>query len=160
MGHVRLGRLPQTRNWRDVVGLLGAAAPADRVAAASARAAEGSIGRAASDPALTHAIWLLTQLPLAARAQDFPGALRGLGLDIDRSPTLLGAVGAFTMRLTAKQLGSAFRLSGIAQDRLRAQAPERLQWLSGRYLRQCRGTARRPGDEAAPPASGRREAER
>src|SRR5262245_59085677 len=95
MGHVRLGRLPQTRTWQDVVRLLGAAAPADRVAAASALAAEGSIGRAASDPALTHAIWLITQLPLAARTRDFPGALRALGLEIDTAPTLLGVVGAF-----------------------------------------------------------------
>jgi hypothetical protein len=61
MGHVRLGRLPQTRNWQNVVGLLGAAAPANRVAAASALAAEHAIGQAAADPALTHAIWLLTQ---------------------------------------------------------------------------------------------------
>jgi hypothetical protein len=83
MGHVRLGRLPQTRNWQDVVGLLGAAAPVDRVAAASALAAERAIGRAAADPAVTHAVWLLTQLPLAARTRDFPGALRVLGLEID-----------------------------------------------------------------------------
>ena len=118
MGHVRLGRLPQTRNWRDVVGLLGATAPPDHVAAASARAAEGSIGRAASDPALTHAIWLLTQLPLAARARNFPGALRELGLDIDTSPTLLSIVGAFTdaIERQAARLGGRTDLGELAQQ--------------------------------------------
>ena len=96
MGHVRLGRLPQTRSWQRVVGLLGVAAPADLIASATAAAAERAIGRAASDPALTHTIWLLTQLPLAARTPDFPAALRALGLEIDTPPTFLGVIGAFT----------------------------------------------------------------
>ena len=94
MGHVRLGRLPQTRTWQRVVGLLGTAAPVDLIAAASASAAERSIGRAASDPALTHTVWLLTQLPLAARTPDFPAALQALGLEIDTAPTFLGVIGA------------------------------------------------------------------
>jgi hypothetical protein len=118
MGHVRLGRLPQTRKWQDVVGLLGAAAPADRIAAASALAAEGAIGRAALDPALTHAIWLLTQLPRAARMRDFTGALRALGLELETSPTLLGVVSAFADAVDrrAVQSGGRTDLGELAQQ--------------------------------------------
>ena len=132
MGHVRLGRLPQTRNWQDVVGLLGAAAPADRVAATSALAAERAIGRAAADPALTHAIWLLTQLPLAAHTRDFPSALRALCLEIDASPTLLTVVGAFADAVDrhAARVGGRTDLRELSQQ----AAAESLTSTAGQTL--------------------------
>jgi len=40
MGHVRLGRLPTSRNWREVVALLEQNAPVDAVAAGASGAAE------------------------------------------------------------------------------------------------------------------------
>ena len=40
MGHIRLGRLPRTWKWQQVVALLAEAASVDRIAAASADAAE------------------------------------------------------------------------------------------------------------------------
>jgi hypothetical protein len=98
MGHVRLGRLPQTRKWQHVVGLLGSSAPVDEVAAASAVAAESALHDAVADPALTQTVWLLTQLPLAARSANFEAALRGLGLRIDPEPRLLELVCAVSER--------------------------------------------------------------
>ncbi len=41
-------------------------------------------------------MWLLTQLPLAARADDYVGRLRELGLEVSDSPTLMEVVGAYT----------------------------------------------------------------
>ena len=37
MGHIRLGTLPQSKKWRDVIGLLDADAPLDAIAEAAAR---------------------------------------------------------------------------------------------------------------------------
>src|SRR5262245_10917869 len=75
MGHIRLKRLPATRKWREVVGLLLADAPVERVAFASSDAAEAGLQGARRDPVLAYSLWLLTQLPLAARAPDFPGGV-------------------------------------------------------------------------------------
>jgi hypothetical protein len=132
MGHVRLGSLPQTRSWKEVVGLLYAAAPVDDVAAASAQAAEGSIGHAASDPALGHSIWLLTQLPLAARTRDFPSALQELGLKIDTAPTLLSIVGAFADAVDrqAARIGGRTDLGELTQQ----AAAESLTTTAGQSL--------------------------
>ena len=96
MGHIRLGILPATRKWREVVGLVTEGAPPDLIAGASASAAEAALGHARDDPALLHSFWLLTQLPLAARTPDFLESLGALGLRIDRDPSLLEIVGALT----------------------------------------------------------------
>ena len=94
MGHIRLGRLPASRKWQDVVGLLSSGAPVDRIAGASAGAAQASLRHAHDDPALVRSFWLLTQLPLAARSPDYLAALAGLGLAFDREPTLLELTGS------------------------------------------------------------------
>lgn len=95
MGHIRFGRLPRTHRWEQVIGLLGAGAPVGDVAAASAKAAETALDAASSDPALVHAFWLLTQVPLAARSNDYVGSLERLGITAGSDPSLLAIVTAF-----------------------------------------------------------------
>lgn len=101
MGHVRLGTLPRTRQWSRVLDLVGGGAGAPRVAAATMEASLGGLADAATDPGLVHAVWLLTQVPLAARGDDFTGRLRTLGLDVGKSPTVLEVVGAFSAAVDA-----------------------------------------------------------
>src|SRR5262245_26473105 len=96
MGHIRLGRLPRTRKWQQVVALLGADARVDRIAGAAAAAAESALRSAHADPALGHSYWLLTQIPLAARSADFARSLGKLGLRVGDQPTLLAVVAGFT----------------------------------------------------------------
>ena len=86
MGHIHLGRLPRTQSWNAVVDLLRAGASTRDIATATAKAAENSLASAASDPALRHAFWLLTQLPLAARSTDFTERLLQLGMDEEKRP--------------------------------------------------------------------------
>jgi hypothetical protein len=95
MGHVRLGLLPRTRKWQQVVELLDQNSDIGRVAAASSEAAEYSLANAAKEPSFARAFWLLTQIPLAARSDDFEESLRRLGIDVGKSPTLIEIVGAF-----------------------------------------------------------------
>ncbi len=96
MGHLRLGELPRTRKWQQVVGLIEGGAGTAQIANATISAAEKGLNLAGNDEGLVETIYLLTQLPRAARSDDFAGALREAGLDVGNSPTLLEVVGAFS----------------------------------------------------------------
>ncbi len=94
MGHQKLGNLPRTRRWDQVVGLIAAGAAVVDVAAATSRAAEASMPNVSGDPAVRFSFWLLTQIPLAARDLDFAGALRRLSLSVSENPSLEEVVAA------------------------------------------------------------------
>ncbi|MBN2291557.1 MAG: hypothetical protein JXM70_03970 [Pirellulales bacterium] len=96
MGHIRLGNLPRTRKWQEVVALIEGGAGTAQVSNATITAAERGLNLAAEDKGLVETIWLLTQLPLCARHDDFAGALRSVGLDVSDSPSLMEVVGAFS----------------------------------------------------------------
>lgn len=102
MGHIRLGDLPRTRKWTQVVGLIEGGAGTAQVANATINAAETGLGFAAKDQGVVETIWLLTQLPLAARAQDFSESLRGCGLAVSDSPGLMEIVGAVSDAIDAR----------------------------------------------------------
>lgn len=96
MGHIRLGKLPSSRKWRQVVDLLSSGADVDSIADATSEAAETDLGQATSDPALVQTLWLLTQIPLAARGPAFAADLQALGLQVDDRPGLMEVAAAFT----------------------------------------------------------------
>lgn len=119
MRHIRLGRLPRTHQWREVVALVGGEGSAAAVAGATVDAAESEFHAAAADPVTVHTIWMLTQLPDAARSDDFAGALRGLGIEVAADPSateLAAAVGravdSFAQRMDAPRsdIGEIARL--------------------------------------------------
>ena len=96
MGHVRLGVLPKSRKWNQVVDELRLGADIDVVAASAADAAEATLQATSNDPAFLHAFWLLTQVPLAARGADFAGDLRRLGMQVSDRPSLMDVVAAIS----------------------------------------------------------------
>src|SRR5687768_9778448 len=96
MGHVRLGVLPSSRKWRQVVEELRLGADVDTVAASTADAAETALHGASRDPAFLHAFWLLTQVPLAARGPAFEEDLRRLGLEVPDQPGLMDLAAAYS----------------------------------------------------------------
>lgn len=102
MGHIRVGTLPQTRNWQEVVTLIGLGAGAPQVATAAARAAAGALAAAADDRLFVEALWLLVRLPLAARSDDFAAALRGCGMDVPTDPGFADILGAVADALDAR----------------------------------------------------------
>ena len=117
MGHIRLGKLPATRKWQQVVALLSGGASVEQVAGASAAAAERSLEHGRHDAAVAHAFWLLTQVPLAARSPDFEPNLRLLGLRVEDDPSLLDIVSALAAAIDrqTEQLGGRSDLGEIAQ---------------------------------------------
>lgn len=90
MGHIRLGTLPQSKQWRAVVDLLEGDADLLQIAEAAARASESDLKRASSDPLFQFVSALLVQLPLWARAPRFDEALRGIGADPEAASSLAG----------------------------------------------------------------------
>ena len=117
MGHIRLGNLPRTRKWQQVVALLDSGAATDQVAAATLDASKRGLEEAARAPALAYSFWLLTQLPLCARKSDYSEELRRLGISVASDPGLLDLVGAFTDSVDAhvRRTGGRTDLGEMAQ---------------------------------------------
>jgi hypothetical protein len=132
MGHKRLGTLPRTQKWEQVVGLIAGDADVGQIAAASADAAEHGLERASHDQGLAQAFWLLTQIPQAARQTNFADHLWQLGLNVSSKPTLLEIVAAFTSAVDrhVRELGKRSDLGEMAQH----AATETLASLVGREL--------------------------
>jgi hypothetical protein len=132
MGHQRLGSLPRSREWQQVIALISEGANVEAIAAATSRAAETSMVDASADPAVRYAFWLMTQIPLAARQDDFEAALARLGVNVASSPSLAeitsGMMDAIdrVSRLRARndlsemaQLCAAESLSAVAGSEIR-----------------------------------------
>jgi hypothetical protein len=102
MGHTRLGELPRTRKWLEVIGLLAIGAHVSQVANAVIRAAERGLNLGAEHKALVEAFWLLTQLPAAARSSNFVAALRDRGLKVSDHPGLMDLAGAVSEAVDAR----------------------------------------------------------
>ena len=132
MGHVRLGTLPKTQKWNQVVSLIARGAKVEGIAAASAEAAENGLERASRDEGLAHVFWLLTQIPEAARAGNFSERLAEVGLQVSNEPTLLEIVAAFTRAVDGhvRQGGKRTDLGEMAQ----LAGSETLASLVGREL--------------------------
>ncbi len=81
MGHVRLGRLPKSKRWQAVVGLMESdAGSASRIAAATLLASEAYLRTLGADSAVVRAYGLLVGLMTAARQGEFAAEAARLGL--------------------------------------------------------------------------------
>ncbi len=99
MGHTRLGHLPRSRKWREVIGLIAAGAGADQIANAIIRAAESGLMASAHHPGLVEAFWSLTQLTQAARETDFAAGLRARGFNVPDNPSLPAILSAVSQNV-------------------------------------------------------------
>ena len=102
MGHVRLGNLPRTRKWAQVINLIASGACTRHIADATIVAAERGLRAAPADRGVVQSTWLLMHLPLAARADSFPDALRRLGLPVSEYPGLMELLGATADAIDAR----------------------------------------------------------
>jgi hypothetical protein len=120
MGHIRLGQLPRTRKWRDVVELIAAGADVPQVANATIKAAESAFSFVRDDLGYNQAVWLMTQLGLAAKQKNPLEHLRSEGINIPDSTSLPGITAAITDALDAYSAanGGHSGLGNIAQRAL------------------------------------------
>lgn len=95
MGHTRLGSIPKSRKWKDVVSAVGASpdgvAPdlpdVREVASRTLEAAERGLSAALDDDGFHYCVFLLTQAALASRQEDWLERIRDLGIEITDSPS-------------------------------------------------------------------------
>ena len=100
MGHNRLGRLPKTRRWVEVVELLDTSPEqTSAVASAVVEAADNRLRRLANDPALAYCFWLLTRITWAARGPGFFDDLSRLGIDATPGSSALTFISQVTDRV-------------------------------------------------------------
>ncbi len=102
MGHVRLGRLPRSKAWKDVVGLITAGADASQIANATIRAADKAFSFVLNDRGFTEAVWLMTQLAIAADQDNFQGHLQSQGVNLSRDTSLPDLAAAISEALDRK----------------------------------------------------------
>ncbi|MCC7066290.1 MAG: hypothetical protein IT456_26080 [Planctomycetes bacterium] len=114
MGNQRLGPLPRSKRWQQLVGLIVVGAGASQVATATIDAAEQGLSQASKDQGFVETMWLLTQLPQAARSGNFAAALRTAGLDVPDNPTLMDVVGAFADAVDHR-LGASGRRTDLGE---------------------------------------------
>jgi hypothetical protein len=106
MGHNRLGSLPRTLKWRQVIELIGAdSANANRVAAITADAADERFREAGNDPAVAYCVWVLARLVVAARAPNFVQAINGLGITAQPNSTVPELVSLIGEHVRREQAG-------------------------------------------------------
>ena len=132
MGHLRLGRLRTTNRWKDVITLMSSGADIAELAAATAFAAETEFKAAQGDPALAWTVWLLTQLPLAARSGQLADKLGGLGFDPSAANSLFNLVAGFTQAVDVHSSGN-FRRTDLG-EMARLAAAESLSVMVGAGL--------------------------
>ena len=122
MGHIRVGRLPKTKGWKQVISLFDSVdSTSSEIAAATARAAKEFFAKKRTDPGLVFSYWIATQITVSARSDDFVARLKEIGLDISKvenSLDFLSTVASFT-RAQTKLRGATFPLSDFAQLSLR-----------------------------------------
>jgi len=123
MGHIRVGRLPKTRKWSQVIELLNTrdSSPAD-IAAATVKATKEFLIEKSSDPSLVFSYWLLTQITSHSRTKDFDKKLKKLGLDMTQTNNAFDFI-AYLADFTRAQIrlkpDASFPISEFAQLALR-----------------------------------------
>lgn len=88
MGHIRLGRLPKTSVWNDVVAELVEGGSASSVGCETAKAAQRDFKQIPEDHGFIESLWLLVKLPAAARTDEYKENLVNLGFEFENKPTL------------------------------------------------------------------------
>jgi len=156
MDLLRLGSLPRTRSWRQVVDLLAKGAKVEKVADAAWEAAERGLRDAERDPILSESLWLLVALAVFARESDFVERLRGAGVQLHAEPTQVSLGTAFSDAIDARALAHGGRtdLGEMAQlaavEALTAQLGARIAVLGSTPTKVRRALA----DFAVPPRFG------
>jgi hypothetical protein len=96
MGHTRLGSIPTSKPWKEVVGVFLDREFDNRsdldplvqdVASKTMEAASGAVASARRDGGVIQVFYLLTQIALAARRADLDGALLELGIELPVNPS-------------------------------------------------------------------------
>lgn len=109
MGHVRLGKMPASKKWKEVVQCLAEAeVDLGRLADSVAVATEDSLSGATKDPGFIEALWLLIRIPQAAKERGIAKSLRELGIVVPADSSIADVVAGLAASVeTAQQRNPA-----------------------------------------------------
>ena len=88
MGHSRIGSLPATKPWKDVIKLIADGADVPAVATATLRAAERAFAWIQEDAGFREASNLLVEIGLAAGGKDGVKKLAALGITLSENTSV------------------------------------------------------------------------
>lgn len=95
MGHIRLGVLPQSRNWKQVIQKLRVNANPATIAAYTTKAAHEGLELAKRDSGLANIIHLFMKTLLASKHKNFTGELQRFGMKLAGNASMLDVIGEF-----------------------------------------------------------------
>jgi len=109
MGHTRLGSIPKTQKWKSVVSLIagggatGAGAGSstllaedvETIALQALDAAQNGLKAAIDDIGLQYVFYMLTQLVLSSRGDDWQAQLENIGIQLSEDATVFDLTAAF-----------------------------------------------------------------
>ena len=129
MGHTRLGTVPKTQEWREIVGYFtgsvlagdipGPAISIRAIAARTLDATEQGLNRATADPGVRYTFYLMTQVALASRRSDWEKTLRNFGIQLTANSTVFDLTAQLQDAIdhyVSRNPGGATDLSEIAQQ--------------------------------------------
>ena len=98
MGHIRLGAVPKTQKWNELVEqiagpnlagtIASAAVDIGAIAAQTLDATQKGLDKAVDDPGVRYTFYLLTQVALASRTSDWQGALGEHGIRLSNESSV------------------------------------------------------------------------
>ena len=89
MGHVRLGILPKTRAWKNVIELIANEADVEDIAAATSQAADTAFETIQNDKGFLETVELMKELAVAAKSSDPLEQLKAVGIDLPDKPSVI-----------------------------------------------------------------------
>jgi hypothetical protein len=129
MGHTRLGTVPKTREWRELVShftgstlagdVPGIANNIRAIAARTLDATEEGLNKATGDAGVRYTFYLMTQVALAARTSNWENALRNFGIQLSSDSTIFDLTAQLQEAIdhyVSRNRGGASDLSEIAQQ--------------------------------------------
>ena len=147
MGHTRLGNLPKTLKWLDLVrrisgsgasvGVLSATSYVEAISAQTLEAGQAALDNAKHDSGVVYAFYLLTQVTLASRSKNWENvlALHGIRLASDSTVfNLPSEIHPAIDRRVNRGSSGATDLSEMAQQYSRRSADEPRRRAHGKSL--------------------------
>lgn len=106
MGHVRIGRLPHSRKWDDVVAVL-ASTPRDAASISGAvlEASDERLRLLSRDPSVAYCFWVLVRLAQASQGDRFATEAAGLGVPLSENLSTVSFVARLSQRVSAELEG-------------------------------------------------------
>jgi len=89
MGHIRLGELPRSGYWKDVINKLGVSNDPSAIASITAKAAHKGLDLISHDTGLANLIYLFMKSFWSSKSEHFPNSVKNIGINIDKSSTIL-----------------------------------------------------------------------